>query len=434
MNRLPLDLLGRYIRIDTTNPPGNEYLAAAFFSEIFNRESVEFKTYQSEPGRVSIRAVLKGSGNEKPIILLHHMDVIGANKEEWTFDPFGGEIIDGYICGRGALDTKSLGIIQLMTLLNIKKRKVKLNRDIVFLATADEESGADRGVEFLLREYPADFEASLVLNEGSYILSELIPDRLVALISPGEKGPCWLKLKRKGIPGHGSTPHNQNPLEHLVKDVNRLLSCDQPYRVTPIVAEYFKKMATVLEPLKPYLTENTEEALLKILKKSGLISRPQVKAMLSNTISLNSIKAGDKINVIPSYAEALLDTRILPGQDMDEWLNYLIETLADDELQIELITSGNGNASTIQTVSYQTIETIMQEYYPNAITAPYLMLGTTDSRFFRERDVISYGFCPTVIPFELMGTVHGIDEKIGVDSFLKGIEIYTAIVERLCTG
>ncbi len=433
MDNLPVELLRRYIRIDTSNPPGNEYLAASFFSEIFKREGVEFKTYQSDPGRVSVRATIKGSGNEKPLILLHHMDVIAADKKEWSFNPFGGEVIDGYICGRGALDTKSLGIIQLITFLAIKHRNIKVNRDIIFLATADEESGADLGVEFLLREYPNDFEASLVLNEGSYIISGIIQDHPVALVSPGEKGPCWLKLKRRGIPGHGSIPHNQNPLEQLVKDVNRLITGERFYRVTPIVAEYFKKMATVLEPIKPYLVENTEESLLALLKKSGLINQPQVKAMLSNTISLNSIKSGDKVNVIPSYAEALLDTRILPGQDLEEWLNFLIKTLGDDELDIEIITRGPGNASEILTTSYQIIETAIQEYYPDAITAPYLMLGTTDSRFFREKGVVAYGFCPTVIPLELMGTIHGIDERIGVNSFLKGIDIYTAIVERLCT-
>ena len=433
MNDSAVDLLSRYIRINTTNPPGNEYLAAAFFADIFRKAQIPFTTYESKPGRVSIKATLKGAGKKKPLILLHHMDVIAAQREDWSFDPFGGEIIDGYICGRGALDTKSLGIIQLLALLDLKDRKVKPACDIVFLATADEESGSDCGVEFLLREHPSDFDAHLVLNEGSYILSGVVPDRLVAMISPGEKGPCWLKLKRRGIPGHGSTPHEHNPLERITRAVHRLLDYRPEQKVTPIVAEYFKRMSEAWEQLKPYAEDGRDETLLKIVAKSGLLNRGQIRAMLSNTISLNSLHAGEKVNVIPSYAEALVDTRVLPGEDVDEWTQRIAQFLNDDEIEIEHITKGSGNASDMNTESYHIIEKALQQRYPGAITTPYLMLGTTDSRFFREKGILSYGFCPTVVSQDLMGSIHGIDEKIAADSLVKGVEVYTDIVERLCT-
>jgi acetylornithine deacetylase/succinyl-diaminopimelate desuccinylase-like protein len=433
MNNRSVDLLCQYIRINTSNPPGNEYLAANFFTGILKSEGIACKTYESKPGRVSIRAMVKGSGKQKPLILLHHMDVIAAKRPEWSFDPFGGEIIHGYICGRGALDTKSLGIIQLLALLEIKHKKIKPDRDIVFLATADEESGADCGVEFLLREFPADFDAGLVLNEGSYILSGVVPDRLVAMISPGEKGPCWLKLKRKGIPGHGSTPHEHNPLERITHALSRLLDYKPSLRVTPIAAEYFKQMAQTWEQLQPYVEDGKDKTLLKIVTESGLLNRPQVRAMLSNTISLNSLHAGDKVNVIPSYAEALVDTRVLPGESADEWVQSLRKFLADDEIEVEHITKGGGNASDMDTDSYRIIEKALQEHYPGAITAPYLMLGTTDSRFFREKGISSYGFCPTVVAHDLMGSVHGIDEKISAESFVKGVDVYTDVVKRLCT-
>ena len=432
MNNRAADLLCQYIRINTSNPPGNECLAATFFADILKKEGITFKTYESKPGRASIRAQIKGAGKEKPLILLHHMDVIAAKKQEWSFDPFGGEVLDGYICGRGALDTKSLGIIQLLAMLDIKRKKIKLDRDIVFLATADEESGADCGVEYLLREFPADFDAGLVLNEGSYVLSGVVPDRLVAMVSPGEKGPCWLKLKRKGIPGHGSTPHEHNPLERITHALKRLLDYKPPLKVTPIAAEYFKRMAQAWEQLAPYVEDGKDETLLKIVTESGLLSRAQVRAMLSNTISLNSLHAGDKVNVIPSYAEALVDTRVLPGENADEWVQRLTAFLNDSEIEIEHITRGSGNASGMNTDSYRIIEKALQEHYPGAITAPYLMLGTTDSRFFREKGIPSYGFCPIVVAQELMGSVHGIDEKISMESMARGVEIYTDIVERLC--
>jgi len=433
MNSDTVELLSRYLRLDTSNPPGNEYLAANFFADIFSSENIPFRLYEPTAGRVSIRAELKGSGKTAPLILLHHTDVIAADRNEWSFDPFGGEIIDGYICGRGALDTKSLGIMQLLSLLDTKRKGLPLNRDLIFLATADEESGADHGVEYLLREHPGDFNASLVLNEGSYVVEGIVPERLLAMISPGEKGPCWMRLKRRGLPGHGSTPHGLNPLEKLSEAVNRLIDHNSLPRVTPIVAEYFRRMSQAWDFLKPYIEDGREETLLRIVEESGLLSVPQINAMLRNTVSLNSLHGGNKVNVIPSYAEAEVDTRLLPGQNMEDWITFVKKQLADDEIQIEFIMRGEGNASDMHTQDYATIEAAMLEHYPGAVTAPYLMLGTTDSRFFREKGMVSYGFCPAVIPAEHLKSIHGTDEKIGIESMSKGTEVYKDIVARLCS-
>ena len=433
MNSGAAELLSRYISLDTSNPPGNEHLAASFFADIFVSAGIPYKLYESRPGRVSIRAELKGSGQEGPLILLHHTDVIAAGRDEWSFDPFGGEIIDGYICGRGTLDTKSLGIMQLLAFLEVKQKGLPLNRDLIFLATADEESGADCGVEYLLREHPQEFRASLVLNEGSYVTEGIVPGRLLAMISPGEKGPCWMRLKRRGLGGHGSTPHGLNPLERLSAAVNRLLDYNNPPRVTPIVEEYFRRMSQAWDFLKPYAEDGREETLLRIVEENGLLSVPQVNAMLRNTVSLNSLHAGNKVNVIPSYAEAEVDTRLLPDQDMDDWMVIVKKQLADDEIQIEFIMRGEGNASTMDTEAYRIIEAALLDNYPGAIATPYLMLGTTDSRFFREKGVISYGFCPAVIPTDHLKSIHGTDEKIGLQSMEKGMEVYKDIVIRLCS-
>ena len=433
MSNEAVELLCRYIRLDTTNPPGNEHLAADFFARILKGEGINYRVYESKPGRQSICAVIRGSGQREPLILLHHMDVIAAKRDEWSFDPFGGEIIDGYICGRGALDTKSLGIMQLLSMLEIQHNKLALNRDLVFLATADEESGSDCGVEYLLREHPADFPAGLVLNEGSYIAEGIVPGMLLAMISPAEKGPCWIRLKRKGIPGHGSTPHGNNALERLTQAVNRLIDYRVPLRVTPVVAEYFRRMARAWEFIKPFVEDGKEDTLLKIIEDNGLLAVPQVKAMLTNTISLNSLHSGDKVNVIPSYAEAEVDTRLLPGQGISEWIEILKHQMDDDEIKIEFIMKGEGNSSDMDTDSYRIIEQALLDHYPGAIAAPYLMLGTTDSRFFRELGMLSYGFCPAIIPADHLKSIHGIDEKIAVESIIKGTEVYQDIVKRLCT-
>jgi len=427
-----VDLLRRYIKLDTTNPPGNEYLATDFFQRIFQAEGIECRTYEPKPGRTSIRAEIQGSGTQGPVILLHHMDVIAADKKDWSFDPFGGDIIDGHICGRGALDTKSLGIMQLLAFLAIKKNGLKPNRNLVFLATADEESGADCGVHHLLRDHPEEFNADLVLNEGSYVASGLLPNKLIAMISPGEKGPCWLRLKRKGVPGHGSTPHGHNPLEKLTKAVNRLLSYEPPVIITPIAAEYFKRLAADWDFLKPYATDGKPETLIRIIRENDLLSMPQVNAMVRNTISLNYLQSGARVNVIPSYAEAEVDIRLLPGQNMEQFMALVKKHLADDQILIEPISQYEGNASDMNTKSYRLIEQVLKEHYPDAITAPYLMLGTSDSRFFRDRGVTAYGFCPAVIPAEDLKSIHGNDEKISLVSMVTGTEIYKDIVRRLC--
>ena len=432
MSNEAIELLSSYIRLNTTNPPGNEHLATDFFARILKAEGITYRVYESRPGRTSIRAEIKGSGKREPLILLHHMDVIAAKKDEWSFDPFGGEIIDGYVCGRGALDTKSLGIMQLLSMFDVHHNKVALNRDLVFLATADEESGADCGVEYLLREHRSDFPAGLVLNEGSYVAEGIVPGRLLAMISPGEKGPCWIKLKRKGIPGHGSTPHGDNALERLTQAVNRLIDYRVAPKVTSIVAEYFRRMAPSWEFLKPFVEDGQESTLLKIIEDNGLLAVPQIKAMLANTISLNSLHSGNKVNVIPSYAEAEVDTRLLPGQGISEWIELLKHLMDDIEIKIEFIMKGEGNSSDMYTESYRIIEQALLDHYPGAIAAPYLMLGTTDSRFFRELGMLSYGFCPAVIPADHLKSIHGTDEKIAVKSMVKGTEIYTDIVKRLC--
>jgi len=285
-----------------------------------------------------------------------------------------------------------------------------------------------------LREHPGEFSASLVLNEGSYVVEGIVPERLLAMISPGEKGPCWMRLKRRGLPGHGSTPHGLNPLERLSEAVNRLIEHKSELRVTPIVAEYFRRMAQTWDFLMPYMEDGRDETLIKVVEESGLLSAPQINAMLRNTVSLNSLHSGNKVNVIPSYAEAEVDTRLLPGQGMQDWIDFVKKQLDDDEIQIEFIMRGEGNASDMHTQEYAAIEAALVEHYPGAIAAPYLMLGTTDSRFFREKGAVSYGFCPAVIPAEHLKSIHGTDEKIGINSLRKGTEVYKNIVARLCSG
>ncbi|MBN1572724.1 MAG: M20/M25/M40 family metallo-hydrolase [Deltaproteobacteria bacterium] len=427
-------LMCEYLKIDTTNPPGNEEKAVAFFKKIFEGEGIEYKTYEPKKGRVSIRAQLSGSGERGPVLMISHTDVVPANRDEWSFDPFSGEIVEGMIRGRGALDMKGIGIMELTALLTLKREGAKLNRDLVFLAAADEEMGGAEGAGYLVENHFDDFRADVVLNEGGFGVSDIIPGRPVMMISSGEKGICWLKLIREGLPGHGSAPHGQNALENLNKALVRLLSEETPITITPIISEYFKNLASGWEFLKPFVEDGREETLVKVLKESGLLALPQIAAMVKNTISLNVMKAGDKTNIIPSHAEAVLDCRVLPGQDIDEFIGQIKSKLKDDEIKIEPIERSDSTESPTDTEHYRIIEETVADHFPNAVIAPSLLMGTSDSRFLRKKGIPSYGICPAFVPMEHIKMVHGIDEQISVENMIKGSEVFTDIVRRMVTG
>ena len=434
MDNEAVKLLCDYLKINTTNPPGNEDLAVDFFKKIFDKEGIEYKTYKSEKGRASIRAILPGSGEKGAVLMINHSDVVPANPDEWSFDPFSGDIVDGMIQGRGALDMKSFGIMELVALLTLKREGAKLNRDLVFLAAADEEMGGDEGANYLIKNHFEDFKADVVLNEGGFGITDIIPGKPVMMISSAEKGICWLKLTREGLPGHGSAPHSQNALENLNKALVRLLSEEAPITITPIIAEYFRNLAVGWEFLKPFVDDGKDETLVKILTESGFLGLPQISAMVRNTRSLNVMNAGSKTNIIPSHAEAVLDCRVLPGQDIDEFIAEIKEKLADDEIKVEPMQTTMSSESPIDTEYFQIIKDTILDHFPDAITAPSLLMGTSDSRFFRQKGIPSYGIFPTFVPMEHIKMIHGIDEQLSVENMVKGTEVFIDMVRRMVTG
>lgn len=427
-----VELLSRYIKIDTTNPPGNEHKGARFFAEIFDKENIAYKTYEPEEGRTSICARISGTGKEEPLILLNHIDVVLAEKEQWSFDPFGGEIKDGYIHGRGTLDMKGQGIVELLTFLKIARNKEKPNRDIVFLAVADEEAGGEKGAEYLLKNHAEEFKAGLVLNEGGYGIHDFTPDRPVMFISTAEKAPNWLKISCQGPPGHGSVPHDENALERLIQGLNRLTAMENPIIITPVITEYFKKLVSIWNFLKPYIKDNKEETLIQCLTESGLAGVPQISAMIRNTISINVISAGSKTNVIPSTAEAEVDVRLLPGQDSEKFIDAVRAQIADESIKVEFITCNKALSSPIETEDFAIIEKTLQKNFPDAIIVPSVLFGSSDSRFFREKGINAYGVMPILAAMADFKSVHGIDEKISEANMIRATEVYLDIVKALC--
>jgi acetylornithine deacetylase/succinyl-diaminopimelate desuccinylase-like protein len=432
MKHEAIELLSQYLKIDTTNPPGNEDKGAAFFAGIFKKEGIDCKTYEAAPGRSSIKAVIPGSGQKRAMILLNHIDVVPAQAREWGVHPFSGEVKDGFIYGRGALDMKSLGILELLAFLEIKRQGLTPCRDIIFLAVADEEAGGAKGAQYLLDNYPDEFQADLVINEGGFGLTDVVAGRPLIMVATAEKGVCQIKLTRTGPPGHGSVPHGENALEKLVLGLNRILSKKNPIIVTPLVAEYFKQLGTEWDFLRPYLKNGKSETLIKILTSTGMISVPQMAAMLKNTISLNTLRAGGKTNVIPSKAQAELDIRLLPGTDPEAVIADIIKLLNDETIHVETVNRALASESSVATEDYAIIKNVYREHFPNALTVASLLFGASDSRFFRSKGVPCYGVCPMLINMEELNRVHGIDERISEENMIKGSEVFKDIVKRLC--
>ena len=427
-----VDLLTRYLKIDTTNPPGNEGRGVAFFAEIFDREGIACKTYEASSGRGSIGAVIPGTGEKGAVILLNHIDVVPARADEWSIHPFSGEIKDGYIYGRGALDMKGQGILELLTFLEFKRKGLTPCRDLIFLAVADEEAGGVNGVQYLLNNYGEDIQADLVINEGGFGISDVLPDRPLFMIATAEKGVCRVKLRRSGPPGHGSVPHGDNALEKLVQGLSRLLAKDSPVIITPLIAEYFKQLGTSWEFLQPYLQDGKPETLVEILTQKGMLNIPQMAAMLKNTISLNMMHAGNKVNVIPSAAEAELDIRLLPGTDPDSVVAEIKEHLADDDIKIEVAGTFRASESLMDTEDFSIIKDVHLAHFPDALAVPSLLFGASDSRFFRKKGIPCYGVNPVLLSLEELGKIHGIDERISEENMIKGTEVYIDIVKKLC--
>jgi len=432
MKHEAVELLSRYLKIDTTNPPGNEDRGVAFFAEIFDQEGIAYKTYEASPGRGSIRAVIPGTGEKGAVILLNHIDVVPARADEWSIHPFSGEIQDGYIYGRGALDMKGQGILELLAFLEFKRKGLTPCRDLIFLAVADEEAGGINGVQYILNKYGEEIQADLVLNEGGFGISDVLPGRPLFMIATAEKGVCRVKLKRSGPPGHGSSPHGENALEKLVQGLSRLLAKENPVIITPLIAEYFKQLASSWTFLKPYLQDGKRETLVEILTREGMLEMPQMAAILKNTISLNLMHAGNKINVIPSMAEAELDIRLLPGTDPESVVAEIKEHLADEDIMVESGGTFRASESSMDTEDFSIIKDVHLAHFPDALAVASLLFGASDSRFFRKKGISCYGVCPVLLSLEELSKIHGIDERISEGNMIRGTEVFIDIVRKLC--
>ena len=425
--------LQEYLRIDTVNPPGNEVEGARFFKNIFDAESIPCQVFEPSPGRGSLLATLKGTSKKRPILLLNHIDVVPVEKERWTVDPFEGIVQDGYLYGRGALDDKSMGIIEMMTLLILQRKKVPLERDVLFFAAADEETGGKWGIQWAMENVSSLRRSEYALNEGGYVILNETGDPDRYEISNGQKIVFQLQLKAKGTSGHASMPHSDNPNVKLIHALEAVTKWETPYNVLPMVKEFFFKMAPKQPPDERKFFEDIEKGLHDPSFSARLTTNPIYNAMVRDTISLTILQAGSKANVIPSESSATLDCRLIPGSSKENFLKEIKERLGD-EIEAEGKMEGKSiPPSPFNTDLFQAIQKFATSNDPDCPVVPFLLPGATDSRFLRERGITTYDFCPFRLPEKEIMRVHGNDERIALENLRFGIRMLMEVIKEVAT-
>ena len=422
--------LQNYIQIDTINPPGNEYRAVDFLAEIFEAEGIEYQTAESAPGRGNIWARLEG-GNEPGLILLQHSDVVPADEEFWTIPVLSGAIRDGVILGRGARDMKGLGTLQLATFIALHRSGVELNRDVVFLATADEEAGGMFGVGWLIENRPEIFEdIGILLNEGGG--GSRVGQSVVFSVEVTQKVPVWLRLYAIDRPGHGSSPRTTSSVTRIVQALNTMLENPFPPRIIGPVNDYFGALSVDMDEEWAGSYANIQSAINDPNFVAKLHdARPGHNSLIRDTCSMTRMSGSNKINVIPPTAWAELDCRILPDKPADQFISELDDLIGYTGVEIQKIMAFTPAISETNSRLYRAIDSVTQELHPGSRVLPSVSTGFTDSHFTRDLGIISYGFNPIITNRGEHTGVHGNDEQVGEEAFRRGVGDFYAVVRNV---
>ena len=432
VEREAAQLLSRYIQIDTTNPPGNEIAAARFWKDQLAKEGLEAQVYESQPGRGIVSARLTGSGEKKPLILLHHMDVVPAQAENWDLEPFSGMIKDGHVHGRGALDCKGTAVVQFLAMALLKRHAIGLKRDIIFLGTGDEETGGQHGAGwFLDTHFDRIQDAEFLLTEGGGIRHD--GETVSYTISVAEKSPCWIRLTAKGRAGHGSVPRPDSAVTRLLRALGNIQNYTAPVKVVPAVQAYFSALAERQNDETATQYRNLERALADPDFRQAFIAQPRNNALIRNTISPTVLSGSQKTNSVPVQATAELDCRLLPGEDPQHFVATLSEVVADPHVELSVLLNFPPVASAADTPLFQAISAVAKRHHPEALVLPSMLTGFTDSHYFREKGIVSYGFSGIALQAGENYGVHGPNERIPLASLGQATHILFEILQQLDT-
>lgn len=426
-------VLSDYLRVNTTNPPGNELLGARFLKTILDREGIEatiLDTTELGSNRANLYARLRGNGTKKAIALVHHIDVVPVTPASWSVDPFSGAVKDGYIWGRGAIDMKGHGIAQLMAMIALKRSGAKLTRDIVFIGNADEELGSNGAIVFVNRHPDLLKDVEFLITEGADNVLDSTGKVVYFGVGVSEKRTFWQRLTVNGVPSHGSRPTRLNPVPRLVAALYKISQYETPLRVTPGVDRFFRDIArTYPEPQRRWLS-NVRVALDNPRAREWILNDVTWNAILRNTISLTGVTGSNKINVIPGVATADLDVRLLPDQDTTEFLQTLQRIVGDTAVHFTHL--GNTKApleSPIDTDLFHAIERAAHDRDPGAFVTTPMETAATDRPTYRKVGITTYGLNPFRIPrAETQRGMHGNDERLSLENVGYGVRFYYDIL------
>jgi acetylornithine deacetylase/succinyl-diaminopimelate desuccinylase-like protein len=423
-----VETLRELLTINTSNPPGGEEKAASFLYGLLKPHIPDIEIIASADGRANLFAKIGGKREARPIVLLVHLDTVPADEKEWSFPPFSAHVSEGFIYGRGAIDMKSQVVCTAFSLLELVEEGVVPENPIVFLATADEECGGKFGLCYVLEKKEELKSAAFVLSEGGFVIEE--DGLLYAQIALSEKKLSQFVVKAKGTPGHASAPHGDNPNEKIVAAARRILSYNSPLRVTALARSYLNGILKGSR-VGSYTFRDLREAVRDRRFVRFLVKRPDLNALLRNTIALTILRGGEKINVIPSLSEAYFDARLLPDQSHEAFFKK-IRRLAGPEVEIAFTEGGISTPipSPKRTVFFRLLKEVIQERLDCKVL-PYMTAGATDLRFFRSLSIPSYGFFPLVLSKGEAQRMHGVDERVSIERLLLAFDIQKEIIRRL---
>ncbi|MEZ0375014.1 MAG: M20/M25/M40 family metallo-hydrolase [Candidatus Sericytochromatia bacterium] len=426
-------LLRDYLKIDTTNPPGHEMATAKFLKAILDREGIENQIFDLGDGRANLMAVLHGDGSKRPLVLLHHMDVVPADPQYWSAPPFSGELRNGVIYGRGAIDIKGKGIVDLMTLVRFKRDKTPLKRDVVFLAVADEEVSSI-GSRWMI-EHQAEFlkKAEYLLDEGETIHESLAGVPLYTMVGIGEKSPLWLSLNFKGQPGHASIPMADSAVNRALRAAQRILDFSEkiPFNIVPGLEESLRRQYGEDVTRLPGYSRDMSTSLRNPQFLQALAAKPVINALMRNTITITGMSGSDKINIIPNEASLKLDCRLIPGVSKETFLAELRQVIADPSVEIKVEEYYAAQYSPSDTSFFSALRNVLAKRQLKIPVIPTIFTSSTDSSLYRALGIHVYGFESTPLDEEISLTAHGNDERIKVSSVATGLEVLPDLILEL---
>ncbi|MBM3734911.1 MAG: M20/M25/M40 family metallo-hydrolase [Acidobacteria bacterium] len=384
------------VRFDTSDPPGNEKPAADYLKSVLEAEGIPVKVFSLEAHRPNVVARIKGNGRKRPLLIMGHTDVVNVDPRKWTFPPFSATRDGGYVYGRGTVDDKDNVVACLMIMLMLKRMNVPLDRDVIFLAEAGEEGSVRFGIRYMVENHFSEIDAEYCLAEGGGVVRRAGKIRYGG-VQTSEKIPYAVRLVSRGPAGHGSRPLRTNAIVHLSQAVARVAAWQPPMRLNDTTRTYFERLATLATPeeaarynglVNPRKTSEIQEYFA--------VNEPGHNSMIRTSISPNIIKAGYRVNVIPSEAEATLDIRALPDENMTRFLDEIRKVVADPAVEVvrgERDTRPPALPSAIKNEAFAAAEAAVRKHY-GAVTLPTMSTGATDMAYLRAKGIQSYGIGP----------------------------------------